>query len=41
MATQKDVLPNQILERGLAEKIDKFLKILLELLKKKTVNQHF
>ena len=27
MATQQDVLPNQILKRGSAEKIDDFLKI--------------
>lgn len=35
MATQKDVLPNRILKKGLAEKIDKFLKISEELSKKK------
>lgn len=35
IATQKDVLPNQILKKGLIEKIDKFLKISEELPKKK------
>ena len=35
MATQEDVLLNQILKRGLAEKIYKFLKISEKLLKKK------
>ena len=35
MATQKDVLSNRILKKDSAEKIDKFLKILEELSKKK------
>lgn len=35
IATQKDVLSKQILKKGLMEKIDKSLKILEELLKKK------
>ena len=35
MVTQIDILPNQILKKGLAEKIDKFLIILEELLKGK------
>ena len=35
MATQKNVLPNRILKKGLAEKIDKFLKILKKMLKNK------
>lgn len=34
-ATQKDLLSNQILKKGSTEKIDKFLKILEELSKKK------
>ena len=37
IAIQKDVLSNQILKKGLAKKIDKFLKILKELLKKKKI----
>ena len=36
MATQKDVLSNRILKRGSAKKIDKFLKIPEEPLRKKT-----
>lgn len=39
IATQQDFLPNQILKKSLAEKIDDFLKILENTLKKKTVNQ--
>ena len=35
IATQKDILSNQIVKKGLAEKIDKFLKILKKLLKNK------
>lgn len=35
MSTQKNVLPNQILKKGLTEKIDKYLKISKESLKKK------
>ena len=35
MATQQDVLPNQILKRGLAEKIDDFLKIPEKISKKR------
>ena len=35
MATQKDILPNHILKKSLAKKINKFLKIPKELLKKK------
>ena len=35
MTNQKNILPNSILEKCLAEKIDKFLKILKEMLKKK------
>ncbi len=39
MATQQDVLPNLILKRGLAEKIDDFLKIPEKISEKnKTVN---
>ena len=36
MATQQNVLPNQILKRGLTEKIDNFLKILEKILDKKS-----
>ena len=38
MATQQDVLPNRILKKGSAEKIDDFLKILEKISKKRTVN---
>ncbi len=38
MVTQQDVLPDQILKRGSAEKIDDFLKIPEKISKKKTVN---
>ncbi len=35
MATQQNVLPNRILKRGSAEKIDDFLKILKKISKKR------
>ncbi len=38
IATQQNILPNQILKRGLAEKIDNFLKILEKISKKNMVN---
>lgn len=39
--TQKDFFPNQILKKSLAKKIDKFLKILEEMFKKKNSSSTF